>query len=418
MLKWTSYEGLIYAFCKQEIILEGKMVLSKKATNVSPSMTLKISAMANKMRSEGRDVIGFGAGEPDFDTPAYIKDAAKQALDLGLTKYTPASGMPELKAAVAKRLRGKYGLEYAAGDIVVSNGAKQSLFNICAAILNPGDEVLIPVPYWVTYPELVRMSDGVPVFLETDGTFKVTAEAVKAAITDKTKAIILNTPSNPCGAVYTEQELRAIADVALEAGIFVISDEIYDELIYEGEHTSIASLGDDIKDVTIIVNGMSKTYAMTGWRIGYTASNGEIAKVMGAYQSHASSNPNSIAQYASIAGLNGPQDDVSAMKAAFNKRRLILCDLINSTDGLSCSVPKGAFYVMMNISALKGKAFDGTPIGDSMAFAELLLKNTLTAVVPGVAFGADDYVRMSYATKEDNIVKGMARIKEFVQSLK
>ena len=394
------------------------MLLSKKALSVSPSMTLKISAMAKKMRDEGRDVVGFGAGEPDFDTPDYIKDAAKKALDLGFTKYTPASGMPALKDAVAKRLKDKYGLSYAPGDIVISNGAKHSLFNIFAAILNPGDEVIVPVPYWVTYPELVLMSDGVPVFLETDDTFKVTAQSVKSVITKNTKAIILNTPSNPCGAVYTEQELRAIADVALEAGIFIISDEIYDELIYEGKHTSIATLGDDIKDLTIIVNGMSKTYAMTGWRIGYTASNSQLAKVMGAYQSHAASNPNSIAQYASITGLNGPQDDVARMKAAFNKRRLLLCDMINDVEGLSCSVPKGAFYVMMNISAIKGKTFDGTPIGSSLEFAEILLKNTLTAVVPGIAFGADDYVRMSYAVEEDNIIKGMARIKEFVQSLK
>jgi len=381
-------------------------------------MTLKISAMAKKMRSEGRDVIGFGAGEPDFDTPAYIKDAAKKALDLGVTKYTPASGMPALKQAVADRMKRKYGLDYAPGDIVVSNGAKHSLFNICAAILNPGDEVIIPVPYWVTYPELVRINDGVPIFLESDQTFKVSAQSIKAAITDKTKALLLNSPSNPCGAVYTQQELREIADVALEAGIYVISDEIYDELIYEGEHTSIATLGKDIKEATIIVNGMSKTYAMTGWRIGYTASNSVLAKVMGAYQSHAASNPNSIAQYASIEGLNGPQDDVVAMKAAFDKRRKLLCGLINDVDGLSCSVPKGAFYVMMNISAIKGKAFDGTPIGGSLEFAEMLLKNTLTAVVPGVAFGADDYVRMSYAVSEDNITKGMARIKEFVQSLR
>ena len=257
-----------------------------------------------------------------------------------------------------------------------------------------------------------------PVFLETNGTFKVTAESVASAITKKTKAIILNTPSNPCGAVYTEQELRKIGNVALSAGIFVISDEIYDELVYEGKHVSIATLGDDIKNITVVVNGMSKTYAMTGWRIGYTASNTELAKVMGAYQSHAASNPNSIAQYASIAGLNGPQDDVTVMKAAFDERRKILCDLINDVDGLSCSVPKGAFYVMMNISAIKGKAFDGITINSSMEFSELLLKNTLTAVVPGVAFGADDYIRMSYAVKEDNIRKGMARIKEFVQSLK
>lgn len=394
------------------------MNLSKKALGVSPSMTLKISAMAKKMKQEGRDVVGFGAGEPDFDTPDYIKNAAKEALDKGLTKYTPASGMPELKAAVAQRFAKKYSLEYAPQDIVVSNGAKHSLFNVFSAILNPGDEVIIPAPYWVTYPELVQMTDGTPVFVETDNTFKATAKSIKAAMTDKTKALVLNTPSNPCGAVYTEQELKEIADVSVEAGIFVISDEIYDELIYDGEHVSIASLGQEIKDLTIIVNGMSKTYSMTGWRIGYTASNSELAKIMGAYQSHAASNPNTIAQYASIEALNGSQDDVAKMKAAFEERRMLLCDLINEVEGLSCSVPRGAFYVMMNISKIKGMSYDGIPINSSMEFSELLLKNTLTAVVPGVAFGADDYVRMSYATSNDNIVKGMARIKEFVESLK
>jgi len=262
------------------------------------------------------------------------------------------------------------------------------------------------------------MSDGIPVFVETDETFKATAGSIKAAITAKTKALILNTPSNPCGAVYTEQELKEITDVILEAGIFVISDEIYDELIYEGRHTSIASFGPEIKDATIIVNGMSKTYAMTGWRIGYTASTGELAKIMGSYQSHAASNPNSIAQYASIEALNGPQDNIARMKEAFNKRRMMLCGLINDIDGISCSVPSGAFYVMMNISAIKGKAYDGITINNSLEFSEALLKNTLTAVVPGVAFGADDYVRMGYATSEENIVAGMERIKEFVGSLK
>ena len=394
------------------------MNLSKKALSISPSMTLKISAMAKKMRQEGRDVIGFGAGEPDFDTPENIKAAAKKALDKGFTRYTPASGMVELREAVAKRLDKKYGLKYTPQEIVISNGAKHSLYNVFAAILNPGEEVIIPVPYWVTYPELVRMADGVPVYLETDETFKATADSIREAITDKTKAVLLNTPSNPCGVVYSKQELEEIAKVVLDAGIFVVSDEIYDELVYEGTHTSIATLGPEIKDATILVNGMSKTYAMTGWRIGYTASTKQLADVMGAYQSHAASNPNSIAQYASIEALNGPQDDVEKMKAEFNKRRIMLCNLINDIDGLSCVVPNGAFYVMMNISQVKGKKFDGIPINTSLDFSEVLLKNTLTAVVPGAAFGADDYVRMSYAVKEQNIVTGMARIKEFIQLLK
>lgn len=394
------------------------MNLSKKALGVKPSMTLKIGAMAKKMKAEGMDVIGFGAGEPDFGTPNYIKEAAKQALDNEMTKYTPASGTLELKTAVAERLKNKYGLEYAPSDIVISNGAKHSLFNVFAAILNPGDEVIVPVPFWVSYPELVKMNDGVPVFVQGDETFKVSAGDIKAAITDKTKALILNTPSNPCGAVYSRQELVDIAKVVVDAGIFVVSDEIYDELVYDGLHESIATLGEDIKALTILVNGMSKTYAMTGWRIGYTACIGEIAKIMGAFQSHAASNPNSIAQYASVVALSGPQDDVAAMKAKFKKRRDMLCDLINGIDGLSCSVPKGAFYVMMDISKQLGKSYDGAPINDSLEFSEVLLKKTLTAVVPGVAFGADNFVRISYATSEQNIERGMERIKEFVGLLK
>ncbi len=394
------------------------MELSNKALGITPSMTLSIDAMAKKLKKEGRDVIGFGAGEPDFDTPDNIKEAAKKALDMGLTRYTPAAGMPELKSAIAAHLQSKYSLLYEADDIVVSNGAKHSLFNIFAAILNPGDEVIIPVPYWVTYPELVRMSDGVPVFVQTDPSLKATADDIRGALTSKTKALILNTPSNPCGTVYTRKELEEIAAVALDADIFIVSDEIYDELIYEGEHVSVASLGPAIKDNTIIVNGMSKTYAMTGWRIGYTASTRQLAKVMDAYQSHAASNPNSIAQYASIEALSGPQDAVASMKKAFDRRRKLLCGLINDIDGLSCEIPGGAFYVMMNISGIKGKAYDGVPINSSLEFSEALLKHTLTAVVPGAAFGADDYVRLSYAVKDENIEKGLARIREFVQALK
>ncbi len=394
------------------------MKLSAKALGISPSVTLKVTAMAKKMAQEGRDVVGFGAGEPDFDTPANVVEAAKKALDMGLTRYTPSSGTAELRKAVADRLMRKYGLAYSPGEIIVSNGAKHSLFNVFAAILNPGDEVIIPVPYWLTYPELVRMHDGVPVFLATDNTFKATADNIRRAITVNTKALILNSPSNPCGCVYTRQELAAIAEVAVEKGIFVVSDEIYDELIYEGEHTSIASLGEEIKNKTILVNGLSKTYAMTGWRIGYTASTKEIADLMDAYQSHAASNANSIAQYAAAEALNGPQYEVERMCSAFNARRKLLCGLINDIEGLSCSVPGGAFYVMMNISGAKGKSLNGQTITGSLDFTELLLKEAETAVVPGISFGADDYVRLSYATSEENIRKGMARIKKFMQSLK
>jgi len=381
-------------------------------------MTLSIDAMAKKLKQEGCDVVGFGAGEPDFDTPENIRTAAKKALDMGLTRYTPAAGMLELRNAIAQRFHDKYGLSYEPDDIVVSNGGKHSLFNVFAAILNPGDEVIIPVPYWVTYPELVRMSDGVPVFVQTGPSLKATADDIRGALTSKTKALILNTPSNPCGTVYTRRELEEIAAVAVDADIVVVSDEIYDELVYDGEHVSIASLGPAIKENTIVVNGLSKTYAMTGWRIGYTASSRQVAKVMGAYQSHATSNPNSIAQYAGIVALRGPQDSVAQMKQAFDRRRKLLFNLINDIDGLSCEMPGGAFYAMMNISGIKGKTYDGVPINTSLEFAEALLKHTLTAVVPGAAFGADDYVRLSYAIKDENIVKGLARIKEFVQAMK
>jgi aspartate aminotransferase len=394
------------------------MVLSQKALGIAPSMTLSIDAMAKKLKQEGCDVVGFGAGEPDFDTPENIRTAAKKALDMGLTRYTPAAGMLELRNAIAQRFHDKYGLSYEPDDIVVSNGGKHSLFNVFAAILNPGDEVIIPVPYWVTYPELVRMSDGVPVFVQTGPSLKATADDIRGALTSKTKALILNTPSNPCGTVYTRRELEEIAAVAVDADIVVVSDEIYDELVYDGEHVSIASLGPAIKENTIVVNGLSKTYAMTGWRIGYTASSRQVAKVMGAYQSHATSNPNSIAQYAGIEALRGPQDSVAQMKQAFDRRRKLLFNLINDIDGLSCEMPGGAFYAMVNISGIKGKTYDGVPINTSLEFAEALLKHTLTAVVPGAAFGADDYVRLSYAIKDENIVKGLARIKEFVQAMK
>ena len=394
------------------------MVLSSKAMGIAPSVTLKITALAKQMRQEGHDVVGFGAGEPDFDTPQNVIEAAKVALDAGHTRYTPASGLPALKAAVAQRLSHKYGLVYAPEDIVISNGAKHSLFNAFAALLNPGDEVIIPVPYWLTYPELVRMSDGVPVYVQTDDSFKMTAAQLRAALTGKTKALILNSPSNPCGTVYTRQELEEIAAVAVEAGIVVVSDEIYDELIYEGEHVSIASLGKQIKEQTILVNGLSKTYAMTGWRIGYTASSREIAKVMGAYQSHAASNANSIAQHAAIEALTGPQDTIQIMRDAFDKRRKMLCGLIDQVEGLSCIVPSGAFYVMMDIKGVIGKTCDGVPITGSLDFSQMLLEKKQTAVIPGEAFGADNYVRLSYAISEQNINKGLERIGEFVRSLK
>ncbi len=397
------------------------MKLSEKALAISPSLTLKITAMAKEMKAEGLDVVGFGAGEPDFDTPQNIKDAAKRALDMGLTKYTPASGTNELKQAICHYLKRHCEISYEPTQIVISNGAKHSLFNSLQAILNPGDEVIIVAPYWLTYPELVKMADGVPVYVDAleENNFEPTRAAIEAAVTPKTKAIIINNPSNPCGCVYSEKTLVEVSDIAKVHDFFIISDEIYGDLTYDGKkHYSIAHISEDAKERTIVVNGLSKSYAMTGWRIGYTACKTEIAKVMGSYQSHATSNPCSIAQYAGIEALTGPQDELVKMREAFNKRRELMVDMINNIDGLSCIKPEGAFYVMLNISALKGKQVDGKEITGSLSFSELLLANKLTAVVPGVAFGADDFVRLSYAISEKQIIKGLTRIAEFAAMAK
>ena len=299
------------------------MKISKKASTITPSATLAIDAKFKNMKAQGIDVVGFGAGEPDFDTPQNIKDAAIAAINNGFTKYTPASGTLELKKAVCAKFKRDNGLDYAPENIVISNGAKHSLVNTFMAILDPGDEVIVPAPYWVSYPEMVKLADGVPAILNTteENHFKFTAADLEAAITPKTTALILNTPSNPTGMAYTKDELQSIAEVCLKNNLYVISDEIYEHLLYEGEHISIASLGEEIKDKTIIINGVSKTYAMTGWRIGFTACNAQITKVMANIQSHASSNPNSIAQAATVEALNGPQDSVIAMKKAFVERR-------------------------------------------------------------------------------------------------
>ena len=394
--------------------------ISKLCSGVTGSITLEIDAKAKEMKAQGMDVVGFGAGEPDFDTPEHIRNAAKDALDRGMTRYTPASGMPELKKAIAAKLKRDNGLDYQPQQIVISNGAKHSLFNTFQAVLNEGDEVIVPGPYWVSYPELVAMSGGVPVMIvaEESNNFKLTAEQIEAAITDKTAAIILNSPNNPNGFVYTREELKAIGDLAVKYDIAIISDEIYEYLVYDGaEHISIASLSEEIKEHTIVINGMSKAYAMTGWRIGYTAAPLHVAKAMTNYQSHSTSNPNSIAQCAAIAALNGPDDEIKKMVAEFDIRRKHIVELINDIPGLSCVPPKGAFYVMMNLSGIIGKKLNGETITGSMAFTKLLLEDSQVAVVPGVGFGADHYVRLSYATNMNNIEKGLARIKAFVAKL-
>lgn len=393
------------------------MELSTKALSISPSSTLAIDAKAKKMKAEGIDIIGFGAGEPDFDTPAHIKEAAKKAIDEGFTKYTPASGTLELKQAICNKFKRDNGLDYKPSNIVISNGAKHSLVNAFQAICNPGDEVIITNPAWVSYPEMVKLADAVPVYINTteEEGFKFTIDKLEKAITNKTKAIIINSPSNPTGMIYSEEELRAVADLAVSKGIYIVSDEIYEKLIYDGyKHVSIASFNDKIKDLTIVVNGVSKSYAMTGWRIGYTASNEQIAKIMGNVQSHATSNPNSIAQKAALAALEGPQEIIDIMAAEFVKRRDYMVDRINSINGLSCIKPNGAFYVMMNISKLIGKELGGVVIKGSDSFADVLLEKANVALVPGSGFGTDIHVRLSYATSMENITKGLNRIEKFL----
>ena len=397
-----------------------RIKISKLCSAVTGSITLEIDAKAKEMKAQGLDVVGFGAGEPDFDTPVHIREAAKAAMDHGMTRYTPASGMPELKKAIALKLKRDNNLDYLPQQIVISNGAKHSLFNVFQAILSEGDEVIVPGPYWVSYPELVSMSGGVPVKVVGDeaNNFKLTAAQIEAAITDKTVAIVLNSPNNPNGFVYTREELQAIGDLAVKYDLAIVSDEIYEYLVYDGaEHISIASLSEEIKEHTIVVNGMSKAYAMTGWRIGYVAAPIHLAKAMTNYQSHSTSNPNSIAQCAAIAALNGPDDEIKIMVAEFDRRRQRIVELINEIPGLSCVPPKGAFYVMMNLSGIIGKKLNGVPVTGSMSFTQMLLEDSQVAVVPGIGFGADNYVRLSYATNMTNIEKGLARIKAFVEKL-
>ena len=394
------------------------MYISKKYAGICASPTLAIDSKFKQMKADGLNVVGFGAGEPDFDTPQHIKDAAIDAINKGLTKYTPASGIVDLKKAICEKLKKDNGLDYKPTQIVVSNGAKHSLVNIFGTILNPGDEVIIPSPYWVSYPEMVKLADGVPVILATteENDFKFTASEFENAITSKTKALVLNSPSNPTGMVYTEDELKAIADVAVKHNIYVVSDEIYEKLIYDGKsHVSIASFNEEIKNLTIIVNGMSKAYAMTGWRIGYTASNEELAKVMGNVQSHATSNPNTIAQYAALAALDSDDAQIKEMVDIFEERRNYMVERINSIDGVSCLMPNGAFYVMMNIKNIIGKELYGKVIKGSDDFAELFLEKAMVAVVPGSGFDAEGYLRWSYATSMENIKEGLDRLEKFLR---
>ena len=394
-----------------------KIQLSKKHAGLADSVTLAINAMAKQMKLEGANIISFGVGEPDFDTPDNIREAGIKAIKEGRTRYTASSGILELKETICNKLKDDNQLDYSPENIVVSNGAKHSLFNALQAICNPGDEIIVPIPYWVSYPEMIKMADAVPVFIDCSekNEFKLEIDELIKAITPKTKALLLNSPSNPTGSIYSKNELEAIAQVAIDNNILIIADEIYEKLVYDNEkHISIASLNDKVKDITIVVNGVSKAYAMTGWRIGYTASNTEIANLMSKIQSHSTSNPNTIAQHASVEGIKNSDASIEKMRISFDERRKYMVNRINKMNKLSCIVPKGAFYVMLNISKLIGKEIEGRIINNSLDFAEIVISKANVAVVPGSAFGADSFARLSYANSIENIKEGLDRIEKLI----
>lgn len=397
------------------------MDLSKKVQKIEPSVTLAITAKAKEMKENGIDVISFGAGEPDFNTPENIINAAIKAMQDGNTKYTSVNGILPLREAICKKFRDDNNLEYKPSQIVVSTGAKQSLANAFLAILNPDDEVIVPNPYWVSYPELIRLADGKPVFVEGDeaSSYKFNKENLEKAVTEKTKAIILNSPNNPTGTIYTKEELIEIAEFAKKYDLIIVSDEMYEKLIYDGKkHISIASISSDAYERTIVINGLSKSYAMTGWRLGYCGATEKLAKIMTNVQSHMTSNVCSITQYAAIEALNGPQDKVNEMILEFEKRRNYMEKTLEEINGLSIIKPEGAFYIMINIDKCLGKEIDGEIIKDSMDFSAKLLEHEKVAVIPGKAFGLDNYVRVSYATSMELIEKGLERINKFINKLK
>ncbi len=394
--------------------------LSKKASQVKPSSTLAITAKAKALRAQGVDVVGFGAGEPDFNTPDNINQVAVEAIHSGFTKYTPASGIDELKQAVSDKFRTFNHLEYGLDQIVISNGGKHSLTNIFTAIINDGDEVIIPAPFWLSYPEIVKLAGGIPVLVETtmEENFKITPEKLAAACNEKTKAFILNTPNNPTGMIYSRQELEELAKVIVEKDIYVVADEMYEYLIYgNDEHVSIGSLGQDIYERTITCSGLSKSYAMTGWRIGYTGASKEITKLMSSVQSHETSNPNSIAQKAALEALTGPQDKVEEMIAEFGKRKNYIYDRLKVLPYVNVIEPKGAFYAFVDVSAIFDKEYQGKKIGDVNALATILLEDYSVAVVPCTDFGFSGYIRLSYAISMKQIGKGIDQIEAFLKEL-
>ena len=393
--------------------------ISQKVSQIEPSATLTISARAKAMKKNGLNVISFSAGEPDFDTPQFIKDAAKLAIDQGFTKYTPTSGILELKEAICNKLDQENGLTYHPDEIIVSCGAKHSLYNAILTLCDPGDEVLLPIPYWVTYVEQIRLAGGIPVFINCDPkTLQVSWEEIVNKVTDKTWLIILNNPSNPSGIVWDIEILRKIADLAVEKNIMVISDEIYENLVYDGAQIkSIASFSQEIQSRTIVINGVSKTFSMTGWRIGYAAGLKEIIQAMGRLQDHSTSNPTSISQKAALAALQCEPQIIHNMVNTFNQRRLLMLQLLNEIPDITFPIPQGAFYIFADFSPYIGRSFNGQRINNSQQLAEILLEKALIATVPGSAFGMEGYLRFSYATSNENIAKGMDQLKDFIQNL-
>jgi aspartate aminotransferase len=393
------------------------MKLAKRVSTLTPSTTLEITAKAKELKDAGHDVIGLGAGEPDFNTPAHILEAAKEAMDKGFTKYTPSGGLPALKKEIISKLERDQELTYKPSEVIVCIGAKHALYTLFQVILDEGDEVIIPTPYWVSYPEQVKLAEGVPVYVEgkEENKFKITAEQLKATITDKTKAVILNSPSNPTGMVYSKEELEELGKVCLEHDILIVSDEIYEKLLYDGnKHVSIAQLSPELKNQTIIINGVSKSHSMTGWRIGYAVGNQTIISAMTNLASHSTSNPTSISQYATIAAYQGPQDDVEVMRTAFEERLNIIFDKLNQIPGFHCLKPQGAFYLFPKaIEAAKMAGFD-----DVDSFVKALLEEEKVALVPGSGFGADDYVRLSYATSLDLLESAVERIANYMAKVK
>lgn len=394
--------------------------LSTLALAVHPSATMAIDTMFKSMKAQGIDVVGFGAGEPDFPTPDNIKEACIKALAENKTKYTAASGIVELKKAVCYRMKEDCGIDYDPSEVLIASGAKHNVYLAVRALVNPGDEVVIPAPFWVSYSEIVGICGGVPVVVQTreEEGFKLTPEALDAAITDNTKCVLLNSPSNPTGMMYTGEELRALADVCIKRDVYIIADEIYYKLVYDGnEFVSIASLGEGVKERSIIINGVSKSYAMTGWRIGYSLAPAHITKVMSSYVSHSTAAPSTLSQWAAVEALTGPQEQVEEMRKAFEARRNYMVERVNGIPGVSCLMPEGAFYVMMNVSKVFGKKSGDVVIDSCDKFASELLEKGLVAVVPGSGFDAPNYVRWSYATSMENIKEGMDRLEKFLAGL-